>query len=387
MRLALLILLLVHALIHLLGFVKGFGLAPVAQLVAPISRPVGALWLLACALLLATAATLAARWPAWWTLGAAALLLSQGLVLLAWSDAKFGTLANLLLLMAVVVGGATARFAADTEGRVVALLNAAPQEPAAAVQQVDVDALPPALRRHLTRAGVVGHPRPQVVRLRQQGAMQLAPGQGFVDVVAQQYFTLAAPAFLWRVKLAMFGLPVVGRDTYQDGHGRMRIEAAGLVPVVDEADAKIDQGALLRFLGEGVWFPAGLLSPHVAWEAGEDAQHEARATMRYQGVEGAADFTFDDAGRFVSLRAQRYRGGGEEGQLTPWSVRATTWARFDVGAADARYSVEVPSEGDVVWHLPEGDFVFYRWTIHALEYDVGEPWPGATTSRLSWMTL
>lgn len=42
--------------------------------------------------------------------------------------------------------------------------------------------------------------------------------------------------------------------------------------------------------------------------------------------------------------------------------------------ADA-YSVEVPSEGDVVWHLPDGDFVFYRWTLRALEYDVREPYP------------
>ena len=43
MRIVFLTLMVIHGLIHLLGFVKGFGLAPVSQLSAPISRPVGAL--------------------------------------------------------------------------------------------------------------------------------------------------------------------------------------------------------------------------------------------------------------------------------------------------------------------------------------------------------
>ena len=52
-----------------------------------------------------------------------------------------------------------------------------------------------------------------------------------------------------------------------------------------------------------------------------------------------------------------------------------TVARFDVATGADAYSVEVPSEGEVVWHLPEGDFVFYRWTLRALEYDAREPYP------------
>lgn len=375
MRIVFLTLMVIHALIHLLGFVKGFGLAPVSQLSAPVSRPIGALWLLACVLLLVAVGLLALRVPSWWLLGAGALVLSQGLIVMSWSDAKFGTLANGLLLLAVVVGGALGHFAGETETRIAALLAAAPSEAGAVVTAAEVGAQPPALRRFLERSGVVGHPAPRTVRLRQAGAMQLAPGKGFLDVVAHQYFTLPQPAFLWRVKLAMFGLPIVGRDTYDGGHGRMRIEAAGLLPVVDAADAKIDQGALLRFLGESVWFPAGALAPYVTWEPGADPQREARATMRYQGVEASADYTFDGDGRFLSLRAQRYQGGGDQAVLTPWSVRASAWSRFEVSAGADVYSVEVPSEGDVVWHLPEGDFVFYRWTLRALEYDVREPYP------------
>ena len=49
MTVILVILLVVHGLIHLLGFVKAFGLAPVAQLTQPITRTAGAFWLAAAA--------------------------------------------------------------------------------------------------------------------------------------------------------------------------------------------------------------------------------------------------------------------------------------------------------------------------------------------------
>lgn len=361
MRIVFIAILILHGLIHLLGFVKAFDLAPVEQLTTPISRAAGLAWLIACLAALLTALLFALRVDAWWMIGAATLVLSQALVVSAWSDAKAGTLANLVLLVGVVLGFGLARFSSETDRQVHALLATAPQATGEVLAQDTLDGLPPATRRWLERSGAIGRPRPRVVRLRQLGEMQLEPDAGFRSVVAHQTFRVDEPAFLWSVRLAMFGLPIVGRDTYLDGHGRMRIEAGGLLPIVDEADEKIDQGAMLRYLGETVWFPAGALSRYVRWKPGPDPTREARATMRHGAHEVSGDFTFDDEGRFVSLRAERYRGGGAEASLTPWSVRATAWEVFD--------GVEIPSAGEVVWHLPEGDFVFYRWRVDQLELD------------------
>jgi hypothetical protein len=104
MRLAFASLMVVHAAIHLLGFVKGFGLAPLPQLVLPVSRPMGLVWLAAMALLLAAVATLviAPRW--FWLVGVIALVVSQTAIVASWSDARFGTVANVVLLLGVVYG-------------------------------------------------------------------------------------------------------------------------------------------------------------------------------------------------------------------------------------------------------------------------------------------
>ena len=136
-----------HALIHSMGFVKAFGLAELPQLVLPISRPMGAAWLAAALLLLATVGALYA-WPrGWWMLGLAGMVLSQIVIVSAWSDAKAGTMANIILLLGCLYGalneGPTSLRAAYEEevARGRARLSAA--GPPVLVTEADLAPLPP----------------------------------------------------------------------------------------------------------------------------------------------------------------------------------------------------------------------------------------------------
>jgi len=97
----------IHGLIHLFGFAKAFGLADMPQLVEPISHPVGLWWLAAALLSLAasTALILTPRW--WWAFGASAVVISQAAIVSSWEDAKVGTVANVVLLVAVLYGFAS----------------------------------------------------------------------------------------------------------------------------------------------------------------------------------------------------------------------------------------------------------------------------------------
>jgi len=100
-------LILVHAAIHLMGFARAFGLADLPQLTQPISRPAGMLWLLAAFALVACAVLYVAAPRIWWAVGFAAVLLSQAVIVTAWRDAAFGTIANIALLLVVAYGFAS----------------------------------------------------------------------------------------------------------------------------------------------------------------------------------------------------------------------------------------------------------------------------------------
>lgn len=374
MRLAVTLLLALHGAIHVLGFLKWSKLAEVPQLsgrtLFPTSsaadRTFAVLWLAVALTLVGAAALRLARNDAWWTLALPGLLVSQCLVLVAWPDAKVGSVANMILLLPALVAGANARFVQGVETENRALLARASKVPSTAVEAAELERLPAPVRDWLVASGSVGRNRIAKVRLKQRGELRTAPSASWMPARAEQYFSIDPPGFVWRVDATMFGvLPIVGRDKYVNGHGHMLIKAASLVSIVDAADEKIDQGSLLRFLGEMVWFPSAALSPYLTWQE-VDATH-ARVTMRHAGLSVSAVYAFDARGRVAGMRAERYLGDGAQAKLMPWLVSCTEWGTFD--------GIEVPIRGDVAWQLPDLTFSYYRWQITDLGFDRADLYP------------
>jgi hypothetical protein len=105
------ILLIGHALIHLMGPLDIWGLADLEQLsgeptisVAGISTEVLAiLWLLPLVLLAAAGVAVLTRRPWWRPLALIGVVTSQLAIILWWEDASAGTIANVLVLAAVML--------------------------------------------------------------------------------------------------------------------------------------------------------------------------------------------------------------------------------------------------------------------------------------------
>jgi hypothetical protein len=131
------------------------------------------------------------------------------------------------------------------------------------------------------------------------------------------------------------------------------------VTIADGRGSKIDQGTLLRYLGESVWFPSAALASYIRWEPIDDSS--ATATISYAGVSASGVFTFDDQGRFLRMTARRYKDGAESASPETWEVRASAWGSMS--------GVSLPVEGAVTWKLRTGDFECYRWKIAAIHYN------------------
>ncbi len=177
---------------------------------------------------------------------------------------------------------------------------------------------------------------------------------------AVQYYGVDVPGFVWDATVQMMGfLPLIGHDSYAQGKGRMLIKALSLVSVVDAADAKINLGAMLRYLSEMCFFPSALLSPYITWQAIDDSH--AQATMTDSGLTVSAVFSFDAQHRLTSCTAKRYYGGGKDGSLETWYIPIRAWKTMQ--------GVLIPVKGDVIWKLPTGDFNYFQWEITDINYN------------------
>ncbi len=104
MKIALVAVMILHGTIHSMGFIKAFRIAEVSQLVHPIPKPIGILWLVAGLLFIFAAVQFSIERQSWWMFSAPAVVISQYLIVNDWQDAKLGSVANIIVLLASIIG-------------------------------------------------------------------------------------------------------------------------------------------------------------------------------------------------------------------------------------------------------------------------------------------
>jgi hypothetical protein len=264
-------------------------------------------------------------------------------------------------LAAVVAGTLLASrraFARRMTREEAALLAAARPPRGGAIAEEELDALPDPVRRWLRWAGVIGAELPRTVRLTQEGRFRTGDDRPWLPFTAEEVFTTDPPGFLWRTTMRISPLgEIIGRDMYAHGAASIEMRLLGLVPVARARGPELNQGALLRYLNETMWFPAAALSPAITWEAIDATA--ARATVVDGETSASAVFVFAADGRPVDMIAARYDLA--RGRIETWSTPLTDWGTFG--------GVRVPVVGVGLWRYDDGDFPYIDVRITSIAYD------------------
>lgn len=353
------LIILIHGLIHMLGFFKAFELGDITQLTIQISRPAGVIWLIATFLFLMTAWAHFMNYSFWPCLALAAIFISQILIFTAWGDAKFGTIANVILLIVAIPAVGHYVFSNMTQNEQAELIEQVCRPSNEVISEKEFSQLPAIVQKWIRRSGVPGKPDVFFVRLKQTGEMRTEPDGRWMNFSAVQYFDVKNPAFNWSTDVQMMPLVhLAGRDKLKDGQGEMIIKLFSLFNVVDEANnEKINSGTMIRFLGEICWFPSAALNEYISWE--EIDELSAKATLVMDGENISGIFRFSEEGDFRSFEAERYYGGGQDAALHRWMVEAIGYQTFD--------GYRIPNKLTVTWKLPEGDFTWLNLEITDLD--------------------
>ena len=362
MRIALIILVSIHGIIHLFGFLKAFNLSSFNAISQPISKQVGLLWLTAFLLFAITAILLVIRKPYWAILACFAIVLSQFLIFLFWKDARFGSLINVIILVAIIPAFASQQFNSKISAERKAMESEITKPQLHPDSEELINSLPKPVTKWLNKSGIDGSEIIREVKLTQRVSLKMKPEQtDWKQGEADQYFTTNPPAFNWKIEIPMMpGLNAHGRDKFTHGQGQMTIKLASLIPIVNEKDNfKINQASLQRYLAEIAWFPSAALSSYIQWE--EIDENSAKATMTYMKTEGSGTFYFNEDGSFQKFVAMRYKGVSEKSIPTEWTVRAIK--------SEERNGRFIPIELEADWKIDGKDWTWLKLKIVDIEYN------------------
>ncbi|MDB4987644.1 MAG: hypothetical protein JWN04_2822 [Myxococcaceae bacterium] len=365
-KVAFTVVLVVHGLVHVLGFLKAFGLAQLAQLTLPISRSLGVLWLLAGLGMLGTAFASYA-WPSsWWILGSVSLVLSQLAIVSSWQDARFGSAANALLLLGVAwafLSAGPLSLRAQFARQVALGLSRSAAQPL--VEEADLDALPAPVQRYLRYVGVVGQAHVRNFRARLDGRIRSGPGAAWMPLRAEQYNFVDRPTRLFSLQARMFGLPVEGLHAYVNGEASMRIELLALLPVVNARGAAFTAAETVTLFNDMcVMAPATLIDPTIRWEPVDELH--VRASFSAAGNTIAATLVFDAEGRLVNFVSDDRPALNADGvTFNP--------QRWSTPLSDYRPSgpYRLASRGEARYRAPAGEYTYGEFTIEDIKYNVG----------------
>jgi hypothetical protein len=363
------VLLILHGLIHLPGFVKTwwpsalekFSMRTIIPLSDQTLKWLSFPWLIAGLLFIFSALLLLFQRGQWLGVTLAAVLLSMILILLFWPDAKAGILPTLAILVVWFFVRADRSFTRESERLVktnsVAVLPAqSSEELAAKFEQV-----PLVVQKWLRRSGA-GQFRPvQTALIEQKGRMLTKPGGSWIPFEPSQFISTNPPCFLWDARIRAFpAVTIYGRDQLLDGHGRMLIRAMGLFTLTNAAGREINQGTLLRYLGVIAWYPTAALSDRINWKGLTDSTARATLLVRETAVSGI--FTFNSMGDMVRFEADRYFLENKTYQLRKWLIELNKHA--------SPAGLRIPMQATVSWVLPESRFTWLTLELNTVQYNL-----------------
>jgi hypothetical protein len=357
--------LLLHGLIHLMGFAKAFGYAELPQLTRPISRGLGWFWLASTTLLLATAAAVV-FWPGgWWWLGAVALLVSQTVIMSSWHDAKFGTFANLVLLIGVLYGFASHgpfSLRAEYERR---LHQPGPAASRKLLTEADLAALPEPVQRYVRLSGALGQPRIQNFRATWVGRIRSGPTSPWMTFFAEQFNTLDSPRRFFKMDATMKGLPVDILHAFDERGATMRVKLLSAFSMVDAKGADLTRAETVTLFNDlCILAPGALVSPRITW--GPIDAHSARAHFTLHANTITADLRFNELGELVDFISDDRSAGSPDGR-TFTRMRWSTPLRDHARMGPAR----VATHGGTMWHPASGSWAYGEFNLTSLAYNVG----------------
>lgn len=319
------------------------------------------LWIFAAAAITLVISLYISKRNFWLVLASIFVFIFQFLILMDWSQAKYLTIINGVLLISVIIAFQRRRFYTMVKAELVELFDGdLTRKPA--IQVESLRDLPPIVQKWLIRSNVIGNPPIQTLYIKQKGEMRTKVQGKWLPFEAEQFINANNPGFIWNAAVRSGFAPIYARDKFIHDHGNMLIKGLYTIPIADSSGPEIDQGTLMRFLAEIIWFPTAALAEYIRWEYVSDTS--ARATIDNGITSVSGIFTYDANGDIKGFEGMRYRDVDHHYALERWLITVKKYRIFG--------SFRIASDCEVAWHGEGGVFTWLKIALLTMKFNDGK---------------
>jgi hypothetical protein len=355
-------LLFLHGAIHLMGFVKAFGYAPIENIHSEISRTSGLSWLVACVLFLAAGIALLAKADWWYLIAFIAVMLSTFLISSVWNDAKFGTIVNIIILAGTIIGFGTSSYYRVYQKEVSIHLYRPNSHPESILTEKDIANLPEPVKKYIRYTGSLGKPKVKNFRIEFSGKIRKNEQSSWMPFTSEQYNFIDAATRLFFMKAVMKGLPVAGFHSFKNGDAFMDIRLLSLFSVQYQSGKEMGIAETVTFFNDMCCMaPATLIDKRIKWI--DSDSNSAIGEFSNNGITISARLSFNDKGELVNFVSDdRYAAGDNKTmQRLRWSTPLREYREID--------GYRLATCAEAVYTYPEGDLCYGTFNLRHITYN------------------
>lgn len=354
-----------HGAIHLMGFIKAYKLAQIEQLTVSISKFSGILWLLAFLLFMVAGITYLIKWDWWYAFAFTAVTISTFLIISAWQDAKFGIIANIIILVTAVVGFGISSFHNTYINDVQAGLEKTASVNESILSEADIDDLPEPVKKYIRNSESIGKPRVNNFRLEFTGRIRKDENSEWMPLTAVQYTFIDNASRYFFMKAKMKKLPVAGYHCFENGEASMDIRLFSLFKVQYQSGKEMNISETVTFFNDMCCMaPASLIDKRIKWI--ETDGNNVKASFTSNNITITAWLYFNHKGELINFVSDdRYAYDDKAGmQQMPWYTPLKNYKEVD--------GINMYSSAEAIYKYPEKDFCYATFDLTHVEYNCKE---------------
>ncbi|TGL39808.1 DUF6544 family protein [Leptospira perdikensis] len=233
------------------------------------------------------------------------------------------------------------------------------------VTESDIRHMPTPVQKYLRYTGVIGKPKVQNIRITFDELMYQNSNSKPMVSSSDQYNFLKHPARYFFMKANKMGIPFRVLHSYSEEKATMVVRVASLFDVVNLSGEELSIAETVTVLNDLCLFiPSALIDQKITW----DPVDRLSAKVIYQNgkYKVSAFLYFNEKGELVKFVSEDRSALQDDGSLRKlrWTTPVRDYKEFN--------GIKVPTYGEAIWNDPAGDFIYGKFFLKSVEYNLKE---------------